>query len=250
MKILVIEDDRGLVDLLSEVLTNHHYNVEVAYDGQAGLALATSFSYDLILLDWGLPILDGMSLCQQLRAAGSATPVLLMTVEGAQPAKVQALDAGADDYLVKPIDPAELLARIRALLRRGQGQSSPVLAWGPIRLDPATCEVSCAGHSLSLTAKEYELLELFLRHPQQIFNPDQLIDQLWSLGTTPTHNAVRARIKSLRDKLHTVDAVPIETVHGMGYRLAEAPASNTGAEASEPGVESDLNYTLAPIWER
>lgn len=253
VKILVIEDDQGLVDLLTNVLVSHHYIVEAVDDGPPGLELATSFTYDLILLDLGLPTLDGVSLCQKLRSAAVTVPILLMTVEDTPSAKVQALDAGADDYLVKPIDTAELLARVRALLRRGEMQQPPRLTWGPLCLDPATCEVTCGAQPLHLTAKEYELLELFLRHPQQIFSPDQLIEKLWSLETTPTHNAIRARIKALRDKLHGLGVTPIETVHGRGYRLAASPGATTVAEmpvAVDAGLSPGLAVELAPIWER
>jgi DNA-binding response OmpR family regulator len=161
MKILVVEDDQLVAHALAAVLTNQNYAIEVACDGQAAWDLIDTFDYDLILLDVILPKIDGISLCRQIRSKGLAMPILLLTGCDSSHEKATGLDAGADDYLVKPFDEEELVARIRALLRRGGVASQPVLTWGDLQLDPKSCEATYTGKLLSLTPKEYGLLELF-----------------------------------------------------------------------------------------
>ena len=238
MKILVVEDDEAFSALVQAALEEQRYQVDRVTDAQSGWDWLDAYEYDLILLDLVLPgEADGLCFCRELRAKGNLTPVLLMTANEAQSIKVQGLDAGADDYLVKPFDWAELLARVRALLRRGQDSLSPLLVWGSLELDPSSCEVVCqvsseqAGahadglRSLSLTAKEYSLLELLLRNPHRIFNAGALLDRLWDSEEAPSENAVRAHVKGLRRKLKQAEVGdPIETVYGLGYRLREAPA--------------------------
>jgi DNA-binding response OmpR family regulator len=226
MKILLVEDDRSLAHMLQKILKDQHYVVDVAFDGETGLDLAITFEYDLILLDVMLPKLSGIYICQQLRAQKNAVPILLLTAQGASERRVAGLDAGADDYLTKPIDVPELLARIRALLRRGQDMISPVLEWQGLRLDPATGQVTGQGKLLALTAKEYALVELFLRNPKRIFSQGVLIDRLWDAENPPTENAVRAHIKSLRRKFKKVGLADLlETVFGIGYRLRKIDSS-------------------------
>ncbi len=221
MKILLVEDDESLAQMLREALTSQHYLVDVATDGEAGWELVEAFEYDLILLDLMLPKLDGISFCKQQRSKGDRTPILLLTGHDSRTNKVMGLDAGADDYMVKPFDLHELLARIRALLRRGSSSTAPVLEWGCLSLDPGKCEVTYDGQLLRLTAKEYSLLELFLRNTQRIFSQSALLDHLWSFEEPPSENTVRAHIKSLRQKLKKAGAAAdlIETVYGLGYRL-------------------------------
>jgi DNA-binding response OmpR family regulator len=216
-----VEDDESLAQMLREALTSQHYLVDVATDGEAGWELVEAFEYDLILLDLMLPKLDGISFCKQQRSKGDRTPILLLTGHDSRTNKVMGLDAGADDYMVKPFDLHELLARIRALLRRGSSSTAPVLEWGCLSLDPGKCEVTYDGQLLRLTAKEYSLLELFLRNTQRIFSQSALLDHLWSFEEPPSENTVRAHIKSLRQKLKKAGAAAdlIETVYGLGYRL-------------------------------
>lgn len=267
MKILLVEDDELVAEVLSKALTTQHYLVDLATDGQAGVELAEAFEYDLILLDLLLPKLDGISFCKQRRQAGDRTPILLLTAQDTSTNKVAGLDAGADDYMVKPFDLHELLARIRALLRRGSSVTMPVLEWGNLRFNPSSCEVTYAGQLLSLTPKEYSLLELFLRNTQRIFSQSALLDHLWSFEESPLENTVRAHIKSLRQKLKKAGAAGdlIETVYGLGYRLklrepearsgeaettvALAPASPlaTSAEPTKPQIISELTTDL---WEQ
>lgn len=221
MKILIVEDDEGIVEHLQNALCTQQYIVEVAHDGQTGWELVESFDYDLILLDVQLPKLDGISFCKRLRTKRNNIPIILLTAEERSIHKVVGLDAGADDYIVKPYNVEELLARIRALLRRGSSELAPILEWNLLTLDPSNCEVKYGEELLHLTAKEYTIVELFLRNTYRIFSQGSLLDRLWSLEECPNENTVRAHIKSLRQKLKKVGAPSdfIETIYGLGYRL-------------------------------
>ena len=158
MKFLLVEDDQALASAIEQLLSKHHYVMDLATDGVMGRDMAEAFPYDFILLDWTLPKLDGIELCKYLRDEGNYTPIILMTARDASSDKVAGLDAGADDYLVKPFEFEELLARIRALLRRAEGIASPVLQWGDLCLDPRSSEVSCRNQPIAVTPKEYALL--------------------------------------------------------------------------------------------
>ncbi len=272
MKILLVEDDEVVAEALRNVLTAQHYLVDLAADGQAGWELAEAFEYDLILLDLVLPKLDGLSFCQQRRAKGDHTPIVILTAQDTSTSKVKGLDTGADDYIVKPFDLQELLARIRALLRRRSSSPMPVLEWGALHLDPSNCQVTYNEKLLHLTAKEYGLLELFLRNTQRIFSQSALLDHLWSFAEPPTENTVRAHIKSLRQKLKKAGAAAdfIETVYGLGYRLKakdaqvgggisqDVPQAVTTSKAS-PATSNSVTTApaqqtvaseLSTIWER
>ncbi len=220
MKILVVEDDNQTTSLLVTALTNQYYTVDIANDGQVAWQMLELYIYDLILLDVILPNLDGISICRQLRAQGNQIPILLLTGENTAINRVTGLDAGADDYVTKPFDLSELLARIRALLRRGL-TLPPVLSWGELRLDPSKCQVTWAHQNIRLTPKEYSLLELFLRNNHRVFSSNALIEHLWSSEDIPSKDTVRSHLKGLRTKLRTAGVTPdpIETVYGIGYRL-------------------------------
>ena len=260
MKILLVEDNTLTVELLVTILADQHYTVDVATDGLAGLELVDSFAYDLILLDVMLPNLDGITFCQRLRSQGNQIPILLLTAQDTVTNRVIGLDAGADDYLAKPFDFQELLARIRALLRRGISTLPPILLWGQLQLDPSICEVSWNQVPLRLTPKEYALLELFLRNPNRIYSCSALIDQLWSFEEPPTEDTVRSHLKGLRMKLRTagVSEDPIETVYGIGYRLkpdrkedGETKEKLKNSKLSSHESKSEPNAgTINEIWER
>jgi diguanylate cyclase (GGDEF)-like protein len=240
MKILLIEDDESLADLVKQTLIDQqNCTVDWTKDGYEGLELTNLFKYDLILLDLNLPDLDGIQVCQELRNKGDRTPILLLTAHDTITKKLKGLDAGADDYLVKPFDLQELLARIRALLRRGNDSLLPTIEWNDLSLDPNNCQVTYQSKPLKLTAKEYALLELFLRNPQRIFSQSSLLDHLWALEEIPTENAVRTQIKGLRHKLKQAGATfdPIETIYGLGYRLKQQLPSKLAKTKEQDRVQ-------------
>lgn len=227
MKILLIEDDPFTSELLSATLKTHRYTVELATDGQLALELANVCSYDLIILDVQIPKLDGITVCRQLRSSGCTTPILVLTAKDSNEDIVTGLDAGADDYVAKPCEPAQLLARIRALLRRGNMNSLPtVLTWGDLSLDPALAQVKYQEKVIHLRSKEYSLLELFMRYPQRIFSRNAIIDHLWKIDNCPTEHAVTNLIKDLRRQLKAAGVKEefIETVYGLGYRVNAIPS--------------------------
>lgn len=221
MRILLVEDDELLTETLTVALSQQNYVVDTVRDGQSGWELVEAYAYDLVVTDVMLPKLDGFSLCRQIRNHGYQMPILLLTALDSGTDKTTGLDAGADDYVVKPFDLAELIARVRALLRRGSATSSPILAWNELHLDPTTCEVTYRDQLLSLTPKEYALLELFLRNGRRVFSCGAILEHLWSFEDTPGEEAVRTHIKGLRQKLKAAGAPSdlVETVYGIGYRL-------------------------------
>lgn len=219
MKALVIEDDRVTGDILADALSCHHWVVERAWDGEAGLELTDAHEYDLIVLDIGLPKIDGITVCKQLRSQGCQTPILLLTGENSTDAQIAGLDAGADDYVTKPFDLEIFLARVRAVVRKGKS-AAPVLTWEMIEVDPSSGEVKCNGTVVTLRAKEFGLLELFLLNPKRIFSRRAILDRLWDVANSSGEETVSTHIKCLRQKLKAAGASdPIETVHGLGYRL-------------------------------
>ena len=221
MKILLVEDDDRIAEALAEALRDHHYTIDIAADGQSGRIFAELYPYDLVILDLMLPKLDGVSLCQQLRTQGYSTPILMLTARDSSSDKVVGLDAGADDYVVKPFDLPEIMARIRALLRR-RGDTLPiVLEWEKLRLNPNNYEVTYNGTTLNLTPKEYGILDLLLRHSHRVFSRSDILDHLWSYEDIPGEETVKVHIRGLRQKMKQAGAVVdlIETVYGLGYRL-------------------------------
>jgi DNA-binding response OmpR family regulator len=221
MKILLVEDDWEISQLLAEILNEHQYVVDIATDGQAGWDFVKACNYDLILLDLGLPKLDGLSFCSQLRAKDYRMPILMLTARDTSAAQVAGLDAGADDYVIKPYKLEELLARIRALLRRKGSYLSTILNWKDLCLDPSSCQVTYKDRILKLTPKEYRLLELFLRNGNRVLSRSTILDNLWSFDEPPEEDAIKALIKRLRKKLTRSGIANefIETVYGLGYRL-------------------------------
>lgn len=245
MKILIVEDDEFTAQALKIVLDAQNYVVEVTGDGETAWELIKVFRYDLILLDIKLPKLDGISLCRRMRSHNFNMPILLMTGQDSTKDKVTGLDAGADDYLVKPCDQQELVARVRALLRRGELTIPPILAWENLRLDPSSCEVTYNQQPIHLTPKEYGILELFLRNSRRIFSCQLILDHLWAFDKVPQEDAVRTQIKGLRQKLKAAGATDlIETVYGIGYRLK--PLENTFVASKEVG-EQTRQQTLSAI---
>ena len=220
MRILLVEDDVYLATSLSEALTAQQYVVDLANDGEAAWQHLSLLPYDLTLLDVTLPSLDGLSLCQRMRSHGHQSPVLMLTARDTSADKVAGLDCGADAYMVKPFDLSELLAQIRALLRRGPALS-PVLRWGELHLTPSTYEVSYQEYPLRLTPKEFAILDLLMRNGRRVMSRSVILESIWSFDESPGEATVKAHIKALRQKLQQAGAPRsfIETVHGLGYRL-------------------------------
>jgi len=222
MRVLVVEDDLRMASLLKRGLEEEGHAVDVANDGPSGLWMATEFPYGAIVLDVMLPGFDGFELCRQLRAAGSWTPVLMLTARDEVGDRVRGLDAGADDYLVKPFSLLELAARLRAISRRDGHPRPVVLAAGELRLDPASKRAWRRDTELQLSPKEFSLLELFLRHAGAVLTRSQIIDAVWDFAYEGTSNVVDQYVKYLRDKVDLpFGRHDIETVRGMGYRLRD-----------------------------
>jgi DNA-binding response OmpR family regulator len=218
MRLLVVEDEFRMANLLKKGLAEEGYSVMVAEDGPVGLAMAQSSEFDLILLDVMLPGLDGFAVARRLRTEGIRTPILMLTARDATPDIVRGLDFGADDYLTKPFSFEVLLARIRALLRRGPATQEVQLEVGPVRLDPATHEVFRAGEALSLTRTEYLLLEFLMRRAGQVVPRTTLIEGVWGYDREVEGNTLDAFVRLLRAKIES-PAGPklIHTVRGVGY---------------------------------
>ncbi|NJK56204.1 MAG: response regulator [Pleurocapsa sp. SU_5_0] len=251
MRILLVDDDEQLMEALASKLVEQRYAVDIATTGEMTWEFVLLFDFDLVVLDWMLPDIDGVELCQQIRAEGYTMPIMLLTARDRQNDKVLALDSGADDYVVKPFDFEELTARIRALLRREISISSPILEWGNLKLDPKAHEVHHKQQLLPLTPKEYGMMELFMRHPQQVFSPGAIINNLWAGEDPPGEEAVRTHIKGLRQKLKAVGMAKdtIKTVYGVGYRLKTDDDNHTAETLSQlnpqpPKRTADINQ----IW--
>lgn len=231
MRILLVEDEPDLGAAIQRVLRREKYIVDWVQDGtEAWNCLDQNWiQYTIAIFDWMLPNLSGIELCQRLRQQNSALPVLMLTAKDQIEDRVTGLDAGADDYLVKPFGMAELLARLRALHRRSPQIQPQQLHVNHLVLDygkhTVSYQLDTHQHPISLTAKEFQVLEYFMQRPGQVITSEQLINQLWEIGTEPTSNAVAAQIRLLRRKLAEVGYNnPIETVHGMGYRFNDADA--------------------------
>ena len=215
----MVEDESRMAGLLKRALQEEGHAVDVAADGREGLWLATENAYGAIVLDVMLPGLDGIEVCRRLREAGSWVPVLLLTARDGIGNRVRGLDAGADDYLVKPFSLLELAARLRALARRDDRSRPVILAEGDLSLDPAAKRAWRAGTELQLTPKEFALLEFFLRHPGRVLTRSQIIEAVWDFAYDGGSNVVDQYVTYLRRKIGWHE---IETVRGMGYRLRQA----------------------------
>ncbi len=261
MKILVVEDDKIIAKTLADALTEQLFVVDVATDGQAGWEQAQTCDYDFILLDVMLPKLDGITLCKKLRSINKTIPILLLTARDNSQDKIKGLDAGADDYVVKPFNLEELLARIRALLRRGNESASVIKKWCGLCLNPQSCEVSYNDKQLNLTPKEYEILNLLMHNTQKVFSCSVILDRVWDLEDTPTEDTVRAHIKGLRHKLKAAGAPSdlIETVYGLGYRLKQQKNNlplkkSKKNDKNQPNIsktsQQKLQHSIDKIWDR
>ena len=220
MRILLVEDERRIAGFIRRGLEEERYAVDVAYDGEEALDWAAVADYDLILLDVLLPTKDGIQVCRELRDRGNKVPILMLTARDAVEDRVRGLDSGADDYLIKPFAFQELLARIRALLRRGRDTKSTRLQVGDLVLDTVTHRATRAGQVIELTAREYALLEFLMRHPRQVLSRTQIVEHVWDYDFYATSNVVDVYIRYLRRKIdRDFDVRLIQTVRGAGYKI-------------------------------
>jgi DNA-binding response OmpR family regulator len=223
MRILVVEDEHKIANAIKKGLEHENYAVDVVYDGTQGLDFAQSEEYDVIILDRLLPGIDGIEICRTIRAKQIHTPVLLLTAKGQIEDKVEGLDTGADDYMVKPFAFSELFARVRALSRRPKQATGSTLSLDSLTLNTVTYEVKRGNSVIRLSSKEYSLLEYLLRHKNKIITKEQIINHVWSYDADVLPNSVEVYIKHLRDKIDTPFKGPdlIHTVRGFGYKLGE-----------------------------
>lgn len=232
MRILLVDDEVELTDPLSRLLTREGYVVDAAYDGTNGSALAAVGSYDLLILDWMLPGKTGLDICRELRSQGKVTPVLFLTAKDTLDDRVEGLDAGADDYLVKPFELRELLARVRALLRRSGSQTYDITTG---RLTVADLELDCEnqiayrqGRIIELSQKESQLLQYFMEHTGQLLTHAQIMQNLWQDSEQPSSNVIAALIRLLRRKVEVgKESILIHTVYGKGYRFGASSVEST-----------------------
>ncbi|MFT4862889.1 MAG: two-component system response regulator PhoP [Pseudohongiellaceae bacterium] len=220
MRLLVVEDESLLCQQLQRGLEKAGYVVDAAEDGKAGLYFATEFNYDAAIIDLGLPEIDGITLIQTIRSIGKSFPILILTARGDWQDKVAGLDAGADDYVVKPFQLEEIVARLNALLRRAAGFSKPVLEFGAIKLDTTSKRLAVNGEYVDLTAYEYKMLEYLMLHPGKAVSKTELTEHLYAQDYDRDSNVLEVFVRRLRQKLDPEQSLkPIETVRGQGYRF-------------------------------
>ena len=220
MLILLVEDDPAQLEPLQVALSQVGHIVDAVEDGETALSLIREKDYDLLILDWMLPKVSGVDLCRQYRNLGNTAPVLMLTAKDTTADKVDGLDAGADDYIVKPVDVLELLARVRALGRRSPLWQGDTLTLANLQLDLTSLNLKRGKEKIQLSVREFQLMEYLMRHPQQVLSRDQIEQALWSWGSEPESNAVTTLVRRLRQRLETVGAKDwLETVYGIGYRL-------------------------------
>lgn len=219
-KILVVEDDLNLCDFLMDSLQFERYTVELVHNGLDALERLRISEYDAVILDWSLPEMDGLTLCKEVRAERSKVPILMLTGRDSMIDKLAGLNAGVDDYLTKPFDVRELVARVKSLIRRSAGLTSNELRVGPLVLDPEKHVVRKNESEIQLLPTEFALLEFLMRHPDQVFSQDALLQRVWNSESEATSEAIRSCVKRLRKKIDGDAEEPLlQTVHGVGYKL-------------------------------
>lgn len=220
MLILLVEDDPAQLEPLQTSLSQVGHIVDAVEDGETALWLIEEKTYDILILDWMLPKVSGVDICRQYRNLGNSAPVLMLTAKDTTRDKVDGLDAGADDYIVKPVDVLELLARVRALGRRSPLWQGDTLTLADLQLDLTSLSLARGNQQIQLSVREFQLMEYLMRHPQQVLSRIQIEQALWSWGSEPESNAVTTLVRRLRQRLDVVGAKDwLETVYGMGYRL-------------------------------
>ena len=223
MRLLIAEDEADLAEALGAFFEKNHFSVDIVHDGRAACDYAEAGAYDAMVLDVMMPYMDGFAVLRTLRERGDKTPILLLTARGETRDRVAGLDLGADDYLPKPFDPDELLARVRALLRRSDTYRPSVLSFGDLSLDPATGELSCGTKRVRLSGREFQLMELFLRSPGMLFSAERLMEKIWGWDSEAEISVVWVNISNLRKKLKAISStVQISASRGLGYLLEAA----------------------------
>jgi DNA-binding response OmpR family regulator len=223
-RILLVDDDERLSRVVEDWLTGEAYEVELVNNGKEGWELACAKKYDVLILDWNMPGLTGLEICREYRNQGGTAVVMILTGKTAIAEKEEGLDAGADDYLTKPFHPRELSARLRALLRRPRQRQADVLKAGDVVLEPKSAKVTKAGKEIGLLPKEFALLEFLMRHPNEVFSSDDLLDRVWSKESENSPDTVRVHITKIRGKIDTDGQQSlIRTIHRVGYKLEPPP---------------------------
>ena len=223
MRLLIAEDEADLAEALGAFFEKNHFSVDIVHDGRAACDYAEAGAYDAMVLDVMMPYMDGFAVLRTLRERGDKTPILMLTARGETRDRVTGLDLGADDYLPKPFDPDELLARVRALLRRSDTYRPSVLSLGDVSLDPATGELSCGTKRVRLSGREFQLMELFLRSPGMLFSAERLMEKNWGWDSEAEISVVWVNISNLRKKLKAIGStVQISASRGLGYLLEAA----------------------------
>lgn len=222
MRLLIAEDELDLAEALTAFFEKNHFSVDAVHNGFDAYEYAASGGYDGVILDVMMPKMNGIQVLERLRAEGCRTPIMMLTAKGQKDDRITGFNAGADDYLPKPFDPDELLSRVRAMLRRSEAYQPSVLAWGDVTLDPGTGLLACGGQSVRLGGREFQVMELFLRNPRQVFSAERIMERIWGWDNEAEINVVWVNISNLRKKLKAIGSrVTLKVNRGLGYALED-----------------------------
>ena len=222
MRLLIAEDELNLAEALTVFFEKNHFSVDAVHNGFDAYEYAAAGGYDGVILDVMMPKMNGIQVLERLRAEGCRTPIMMLTAKGQKDDRITGFNAGADDYLPKPFDPDELLSRVRAMLRRSEAYQPSVLAWGDVTLDPGTGLLACGGQSVRLGGREFQVMELFLRNPRQVFSAERIMERIWGWDDEAEINVVWVNISNLRKKLKAIGSrVTLKVNRGLGYALED-----------------------------
>ncbi len=222
MRLLIAEDELDLAEALAVFFEKNHFSTDVVHNGADAYEYGVSGEYDGIILDVMMPKMNGIQVLQRLRAEGIKTPIMMLTAKGQKEDRITGFDAGADDYLPKPFDPDELITRVRAMLRRSQSYQPSLLSYGDLTLDPGSGLLTCGGRSLRLGGREFQIMELFMRSPRQVFSAERIMERIWGWDNEAEINVVWVNISNLRKKLKSIGSrVSLRANRGLGYALEE-----------------------------
>ena len=224
MRLLIAEDEVDLAEALTVFFEKNHFSVDAVHNGADAYEYAVTGAYDAVILDVMMPKLNGIQVLERLRAEGVKTPIMMLTAKGQKDDRITGFNAGADDYLPKPFDPDELLSRVRAILRRSEVYQPTVLTFGDLTLDPSTGVLTCGKKTTRLSGREFQVMELFLRSPRQVFSADCIMEKVWGWDNDAEINVVWVNISNLRKKLKNIGSrVTLRANRGLGYALEDAP---------------------------